>query len=127
MRDGDQKEAAHRGEQIEEVVGQKWHMAGAQATARGVWVSNIPSEGTGNALSCAEMAVYLILACLRSQHAMAEAVAARRVGQPLGRTLAGKTVLVIGFGGIAKELLPRWPPGPPHTLNPTPHALNPLH
>lgn len=32
-----------------------------------MWVSNIPSDGTGNALSCAEMAVYLVLACLRSQ------------------------------------------------------------
>ena len=74
-----------------------------------MWVSNIPSGGTGNALGCAEMAVYLVLACLRSQGAMADAIATQRIGQPLGRTLAGKAVLVVGFGGIAKELLPRCP------------------
>lgn len=36
-----------------------------QATRRGVWVSNIPSAGMGNALSCAEMCFYLMLALLR--------------------------------------------------------------
>lgn len=79
----------------------------SQATQRGIWVSNIPSEGTGNALSCAEMAIYLTLACLRSAHACAESIAQRRVGVPLGRTLFGTTVLIVGFGGIAKELVPR--------------------
>ncbi|EIE22438.1 hypothetical protein COCSUDRAFT_37061 [Coccomyxa subellipsoidea C-169] len=80
------------------------------ATERGIWVSNIPSEGTGNALSCAEMAIYLTLACLRSSHACAESIAERRVGVPLGRTLFGTNVLIVGFGGIAKELLPRLRP-----------------
>ena len=82
----------------------------AQATARRVWVSNIPSAGTGNALSCAEMAVYLVLACLRSQRAMAESLAQRCLGVPLGRTLFGKTVLIVGFGSIARELVPRCMP-----------------
>ncbi|BDA43435.1 Glyoxylate reductase [Coccomyxa sp. Obi] len=80
------------------------------ATERGIWVSNIPSEGTGNALSCAEMAIYLTLACLRSANACAESINERRVGVPLGRTLFGKTVLIVGFGGIAKELVPRLRP-----------------
>jgi phosphoglycerate dehydrogenase-like enzyme len=78
-----------------------------QATAARIWVSNIPSQATGNALSCAEMAVYLTLACLRSANAMAASIRERRVGLPLGRTLFGKSVLVVGFGGIAKELVPR--------------------
>ena len=78
-----------------------------QATARGIHVSNIPSEGTGNALSCAEMAMYLALACLRSASAMAESIQHGRVGVPLGKTLYGKSVLIVGFGGIAKELVPR--------------------
>ncbi|CAK0780981.1 hypothetical protein CVIRNUC_005244 [Coccomyxa viridis] len=77
------------------------------ATARGIHVSNIPSEGTGNALSCAEMAMYLALACLRSASAMAESIQHGRVGVPLGKTLYGKSVLIVGFGGIAKELVPR--------------------
>ena len=70
-------------------------------------MSNIPSEGTGNALSCAEMAIYLALACLRSASAMAESIQQGRVGVPLGKTLYGKSVLIVGFGGIAKELVPR--------------------
>ena len=74
----------------------------------GIWVSNIPSEGTGNALSCAEMAMYLTLACLRSAHSCAQSIAERRVGVPLGRTLFGTNVLIVGFGGIAKELVPRY-------------------
>ncbi len=37
----------------------------AQATKRGIWVSNIPSAGMGNALSCAEHVFYLTLALLR--------------------------------------------------------------
>ena len=36
-----------------------------QATELGIWVSNIPSLATGNALSCAEHAVLLMLATLR--------------------------------------------------------------
>ena len=70
-------------------------------------MSNIPSEGTGNALSCAEMAIYLTLACLRSAPSMANSIQHGRVGVPLGKTLFGKRVLIVGFGGIAKELVPR--------------------
>lgn len=70
-------------------------------------MSNIPSQGTGNALSCAEMAIYLVLGCLRSANAMAASVRERRIGEPLGRTLYGASVLVVGFGGIAQELVPR--------------------
>ena len=79
-----------------------------QATSRGIHVSNIPSEGTGNALSCAEMAIYLTLACLRSAPSMADSIQHGRVGVPLGKTLFGKRVLIVGFGGIAKELVPRY-------------------
>ena len=72
-------------------------------------VSNIPSGETGNAASCAEHAIYLALALLRDQHQMAASIRERRVGVPLGQTLLGKTALLIGFGNIAKELVPRCP------------------
>ena len=42
------------------------------ATKFGIWVSNIPSAGTGNSVSCAEMAIFLILATLRNINAMAK-------------------------------------------------------
>ena len=70
-------------------------------------VSNIPSGGTGNAASCAEHAIFLALALLRDQHEMAASIRGRRVGVPLGQTLLGKSVLLIGYGNIAKELVPR--------------------
>ncbi|KAK9830334.1 hypothetical protein WJX72_011101 [[Myrmecia] bisecta] len=80
------------------------------ATERGIWVSNIPSTGTGNALSCAEQAIYLMLALLRDAHGMAESIQQHRLGVPLGQTLFGKTVLIVGFGNIAMELVPRLKP-----------------
>lgn len=73
-------------------------------------VSNMPSDATGNAASCAEHAIYLALALLRDQREMGAAVRARRVGVPLGQSLLGKTALLIGFGNIAKELVPRYGP-----------------
>lgn len=78
-----------------------------QATEQGIWVSNIPSSGTGNALSCAEHAIYLMLATLRQQNAMQQSIQQRRVGVPVSETLFGKSVLLVGFGNIAKELIPR--------------------
>ncbi|CAG9463473.1 unnamed protein product [Pedinophyceae sp. YPF-701] len=79
----------------------------AAATAAGIDISNIPSEGTGNAASSAEHAIYLALSVLRDQSGMAGSVAQRQLGTPLGTMMAGLTALVIGFGNIAKELIPR--------------------
>jgi phosphoglycerate dehydrogenase-like enzyme len=116
-------------------------------------VSNIPSGGTGNAISCAEHAIYLMLATLRFHNAMADrcvfvciggagslgpcphtgtpqcrhatavitssyrywlpllaphrSIRTRRLGVPLGQSLFTKTVLIVGFGSIAKELAVR--------------------
>ena len=78
-----------------------------QATQQGIWVSNIPSSATGNALSCAEHAIYLMMATLRQQNAMRDSIQHKRVGVPVGETLFGKSVLIVGFGNIAKELIPR--------------------
>ena len=67
----------------------------------------MPSHLTGNALSCAELAIYLMLTTLRRAHETQDAFMAGRVGFPTGETLYGKTCLVLGFGNIAKELVPR--------------------
>ena len=45
-----------------------------QASRQGIYVSNIPSSDSPNALSCAEHTVYLILALLRQQNVMTETV-----------------------------------------------------
>ncbi|KAL4418773.1 hypothetical protein ABPG77_010378 [Micractinium sp. CCAP 211/92] len=80
------------------------------ATELGIWVTNIPSAGTGNAASCAEHAIFLMLAALRQHNAMADSIRQRRLGVPLGQTLLGKTVLIVGFGNIARELAVRLKP-----------------
>jgi phosphoglycerate dehydrogenase-like enzyme len=56
------------------------------------------------------MAVYLALAVLRDQRAMAASLRDRRLGEPLGYTLLQKTALLVGFGNIAAELVPRLKP-----------------
>ena len=48
-----------------------------------------------------------MLATLRQQNHMQASIQQRRVGVPVGETLFNKSVLIIGFGNIAKELIPR--------------------
>ena len=78
-----------------------------QATERGIWVSNIPSNTCANALSCAEMALYLMLALLKQASMMQHSIQTRQLGVPMGQTLQGKRILIVGFGNIARELVPR--------------------
>ena len=80
--------------------------AGA-ATDLGIALSNIPSRDTGNAESCAEMAIFLMLATLRQIHAMEESIRMRRLGVPCGRMLKGSTVCIVGNGNISTALRPR--------------------
>jgi phosphoglycerate dehydrogenase-like enzyme len=82
----------------------------AACTRLGIWLSNIPTQRTPNALSCAEHAIFLTLAALRQHNAMLRSVVDGKLGAPLGQTLFGKTVLVVGFSGIGQELVPRLAP-----------------
>ncbi|ONK55643.1 uncharacterized protein A4U43_UnF610 [Asparagus officinalis] len=80
------------------------------ATQHNIKVARIPGSATGNAASCAEMAVYLMLGLLRKQKEMEAAVKNKDLGMPTGETLLGKTVLIIGFGAIGVELAKRLRP-----------------
>ena len=62
------------------------------ATKHGIKVAKIPGGATGNAASCAEMAIYLILGLLRKQHQMKISVEQKKLGEPTGVNLQGKTV-----------------------------------
>ncbi|XP_024517248.1 uncharacterized protein LOC9662219 [Selaginella moellendorffii] len=74
------------------------------ATKAGIKVGRIASDATGNALSCAEHAIYLMLALLRDQKGMDKSVSEKCLGFPTGDTLFGKTVFIVGYGNIGKEL-----------------------
>ncbi|KAG2640844.1 hydroxypyruvate reductase-like [Panicum virgatum] len=80
------------------------------ATEHKIKVARIPGSTTGNAVSCAEMAIYLTLGVLRKQKEMDTAVNRTDLGVPVGETLFGKTVLVLGFGAIGVEVAKRLRP-----------------
>jgi phosphoglycerate dehydrogenase-like enzyme len=74
-------------------VGKK--KADVRTTTRDVWTQHM---------------IYLILAMLRDQKGMDEAVGQRRLGWPLGRALIGSNVLIVGFGALGSELAVRLQP-----------------
>uniref|UniRef100_A0A7C8Z3J0 Phosphoglycerate dehydrogenase n=1 Tax=Opuntia streptacantha TaxID=393608 RepID=A0A7C8Z3J0_OPUST len=80
------------------------------ATERGIKVARIPGHNTGNAASCAEMAIYLILGLLKKQKEMDNSIKLKRLGEPCGETLFGKTVFILGCGNIGLELAKRLRP-----------------
>ncbi|XP_048437529.1 hydroxypyruvate reductase-like [Pyrus x bretschneideri] len=80
------------------------------ATKFGIKVARIPSHVTGNAASCAEMAIYLMLGLLRKQNEMQISIKLRKVGDPVGETLLGKTIFILGYGNIGIELAKRLRP-----------------
>ena len=73
----------------------------------GILLSNIPSRDTGNAESCAEMAIFLMMAALRRIRDMEESIRTRRLGVPCGTMMKGANVVIVGNGNIARALFPR--------------------
>ncbi|CAK7344739.1 unnamed protein product [Dovyalis caffra] len=80
------------------------------ATKCGIKVARIPGDVTGNSSSCAEMVIYLILGLLRKQNEMQISIKQKRLGEPTGDTLFGKTVFIMGFGNIGIDLAKRLRP-----------------
>lgn len=76
------------------------------ARERGIPVTNVPGA-QGNAVAVAELAVFHLLALRRRYPQARTAVAERRVGGPIGRTLAGSTVTVLGVGASGTALIHR--------------------
>ena len=77
------------------------------ATQAGVYVANIPSAGTGNAESVAELSLFFMLALARKYPQAKESVEKKRLGTPMGSTLKGRTAAIIGYGGIGREVARR--------------------
>jgi phosphoglycerate dehydrogenase-like enzyme len=77
------------------------------ATARGIYVCNVPSDETPNAESTAEHAVLLMLACARRLHTCFKAFDKGLWGAPLGESLFGKRALIVGLGRIGRALARR--------------------
>jgi phosphoglycerate dehydrogenase-like enzyme len=67
-------------------------------------VANVPTEISGNADSVAELGIYLMIGLSRDFHKMSLSLAHRKTGTPKGRSLSGKTVGLIGLGGIGRAM-----------------------
>jgi phosphoglycerate dehydrogenase-like enzyme len=73
-------------------------------------VANVPTDISGNADSVAELGIYLMIGLSRNIRGMARSLATRKMGEPQGRALTGKTVGLIGLGGIGRALVRRLHP-----------------
>ncbi len=80
------------------------------ATRRGIWVANVPSYGTGNAESVAEIALLHMLLLSRRIYEAQREMAEGNWGNPLGSALIGKTVGIYGVGGLGLALAERLHP-----------------
>lgn len=82
-----------------------------EAAARmNIPVANVPSGISGNAESVAELGIYLMIGLLRDVRAMSASLRHRVIGEPAGRALAGRTVGIVGLGGIGRALVERLRP-----------------
>ena len=70
-------------------------------------VANVPTDICGNADSVAEIGIYQMIGLSRDFRQMRKNLAEGRVGGPMGSALMGKTVGLVGLGGIAKALIRR--------------------
>lgn len=78
------------------------------ATELGVWVARIPADAGGNADSVAEIAVLHMLALGRRLGELTVALRERRwETRPLGNSLLGQTVLIVGLGAIGGAVAAR--------------------
>jgi hypothetical protein len=86
------------------------------ATHHGVWVARLPGELTGNADSVAELAVLYLLALVRRFDDARRALRERRWGEPMSRSVADCTVLVVGLGAVGRAVVARLRPFGPRIV-----------
>lgn len=74
------------------------------AKAKGIAVANVPTDVSGNADSVAEMVIYFMLALMRRTAEHPEQRQKKQLGVPVGRSLMGATVGIVGFGAIGQAV-----------------------
>lgn len=77
------------------------------ARARGITVANVPSDRSGNADSVAELGIWMMIGLARKASEVPQMLVTRQLGLPVGMGLKGKTVGLVGLGGIGKALAQR--------------------
>jgi len=72
-----------------------------------IWVANVPTTASGSADSVAELGIYFMIGLSRDFRGMTRSLSEQRTGEPFGRALSGKTVGLVGLGGIGRALVRR--------------------
>jgi phosphoglycerate dehydrogenase-like enzyme len=88
----------------------------AAARRRDIQVANVPTDISGNADSVAELGIFLMIGLSRDLRGMAKSLLNRKMGEPLGKSLCGCTVGVVGLGGIGRALIKRLKPFDVHLI-----------
>lgn len=75
------------------------------ASQVGVPVFNVPTAGTYNALSVAELSLFFVLALARDYNGCVNSINHGVANEPLGYSISGKKFGVVGLGGIGLEII----------------------
>ena len=79
----------------------------AAAAEKEIFVANVPTGSSGNADSVAELGIYLMIGLHRNVRKMEQSLRSQKMGQPQGKALSGRTVGIVGLGGIGQALIRR--------------------
>ena len=77
------------------------------ARQRNIWVANVPTDESGNADSVAELGIFMMIGLARNFNGMSSSLSNRKMGEPQGMALRGRTIGLIGLGGIGQALIRR--------------------
>ena len=77
------------------------------AKAYNIKIANVPTDLSGASDSVAELGIYFMLGLLRDFKSMKENLTNRKMGEPLGKTLMGRTVGIVGLGSIGRAVARR--------------------
>lgn len=77
------------------------------AKQHGIAVANVPTDISNNADSVAELGIYMMLGLARKAAQIPHFLQDQQLGRPMGLGLKGKTVGLVGLGGIGKALAKR--------------------
>ncbi|MHB1698357.1 MAG: NAD(P)-dependent oxidoreductase [bacterium] len=75
------------------------------ASKKGIFVFNAPTAGTYNAVSVAELSLFFILALARDYNGCINSISHGIANQPMGHSISGKKIGIIGLGGIGQEII----------------------
>ncbi len=75
------------------------------ASKKGVLVFNVPTAGTFNAVSVAELSLFFILALARDYNGCVDSINHAIANRPIGGSITNKKFAIVGLGGIGHELI----------------------